>query len=428
MEQPIYLLLAFPVFALFIGVELLVGLSKKKKWYRLNDTVTNLNIGIGSVVFNLFIKLFLFVIYLTTFKYLAIYPLPNAWWTFILCLFAYDFFYYWAHRLSHEINFLWGAHVVHHSSEEYNLSVALRQSWVNNLLAFAVFFPMPILGFPPEIFFTVGVIHTLYQFWIHTRAIKRLPKFIEWFWNTPSHHRVHHGVNPKYIDKNHAGMFIIWDKLFGTFQMEEEAPTYGITTQLKSWNPIWANLHYYTDMFREAKKMKRWKDRLFLIIARPGWRPKELGGYQAPPPTVPEDQINKYDKRGTPVLHAYIMIQFILTLGGLMAYMYYFETLSLPFQLVFFAIILLSTMICGGLFEQKKWVISLEYLKLGVLLVSLNIFYFQYYLDWFWVVLIATSIGFHSLNSLFTLSWIVSKKLRPKEVDEGLQWVANRLD
>ena len=199
--NPIYMLLAIPFFFLLIGLEYLVAKLRKMEVYKLSDAVTNLNIGIGSQVFSLFQKGLILGAYMWVFEHYAYFEIPLSWWSVLLCLISFDFLYYWAHRWSHEVNFLWAAHVVHHSSEEYNLSVALRQSWIHNLLAMYIFMPLPLLGFPPAVAFPVALFVTLYQFWIHTETIGKLPTWVEYIFNTPSHHRVHHGVNHQYISR-----------------------------------------------------------------------------------------------------------------------------------------------------------------------------------------------------------------------------------
>ena len=193
-----------------------------------------------------------------------------------------DFFYYWFHRWSHEVNAGWAAHIVHHQSEEMNLAVALRQSVFQGALSWVFYLPLALVGFPPAMFLTVSALNTLYQFWIHTRAIGKLGP-LEWVLNTPSHHRVHHGRNPKYIDRNHAGSLIVWDRMFGTFQEEEEEPVYGITRPLASWNPVWANFHYWAELWRTARRATRLQDRFRIFWKPPGWRPEELGGYEPAP-------------------------------------------------------------------------------------------------------------------------------------------------
>jgi alkylglycerol monooxygenase len=402
--NPIYFLIAIPVFLLLIGVELLIGHLKRKKLYRFNDTITNLNIGIGNQAFNLFFKAFLFGIYVYVFENLSFFQIQHSLWAFLLCLVVYDFLFYWAHRWGHEINFFWGAHIVHHQSEEFNLSVALRQSWFHNLLAFVIFLPMPLFGFDPLTFFIAAAVNTLYQFWIHTKTIKKMYKWFEAVFNTPSHHRVHHGINPKYIDKNHAGMFIVWDKMFGTFQAEEEEPVYGITTQLKSWNPTWANIHYYIDIISKSTGFSKLKDKIKMLFARPGWLPEEAGGFQAPP-EVPANHF-AYDVKSSKLFNTYILAQFILIVSGLCLLMYHFNEISTFYKFVFLGVIILSTMICGAIMENKKWVIAAEYIRLILVLSSLNTFYYYWYIDWFYVMLIASGIFFLLFNIWFTFSWI----------------------
>lgn len=413
--------MAIPAFLLLVLFEWLVIRRKKIEAYRLDDTVTNLNLGIGQVLMNAANKAFLLGIFIFTYENLRIFTIEPSIWTWIFCLIAFDFFFYWAHRLSHEINFLWGAHVVHHQSEYFNLSVALRQSWFHNLLAFFIFLPVPLLGIDPITFFTVASVNSFYQFWIHTEAIHRMPRWFEYIFNTPAHHRVHHGVNPKYIDKNHAGMFIVWDRMFGTFREEEETPTYGITRPLKSWNPVWANFHYFVEMFQSATRMRHWKDKLKIIIARPGWLPDELGGYQAPP----EVDAVKYEKfvHLTPNkgLQMYVLVQLLLTIAGLSAFLFFFSQLTLFFKFWAFAMIILTVSISGGIMEQKIWVKYAEYLRLAMVIVGINSLYYFSFREWFEIMLIGSII----VGSVFIIWFTVDAVLgvQRKTIPE---WIAER--
>jgi alkylglycerol monooxygenase len=182
--EPAYILFAIPFFFLAIGIEYAWGRFKGHSYYRLNDALTNLNIGVGSQVFSLFQKFVLLGAYTFVYEHFALWRQPQTGWSFVLCLVVFDMFYYWAHRWSHAWNFLWGAHVVHHSSEDFNLSVALRQSWFHNALAFFIFLPIPLMGFDPMIFFAAGAVITLYQFWVHTEAVDRMPAWFELVFNT----------------------------------------------------------------------------------------------------------------------------------------------------------------------------------------------------------------------------------------------------
>ena len=305
--------LSVPIFFALIGIELLVGLLRQRQLYRLNDALTNLSCGIGSQILGAYFKVAIFFAYVFIYEHWKIFELSNAWWVWLLCFLGVDFFYYWFHRLSHEINFIWATHIVHHQSEEYNLSVALRQSWFQGLISWVFYIPLAIAGFNPLMIVTISAFNTLYQFWIHTRLIGKLGP-LEWVLNTPSHHRVHHGSEPKYIDKNHAGTLIIWDRMFGTFQEEEEEPVYGITKSLKSWNPIWANFHYWKEMWEIASRSGNLKDKFLVWIKPPGWHPVELGGYQAPR-EIDKQTYRKFDTNVSRSLAWYLFLQFVLLIG-----------------------------------------------------------------------------------------------------------------
>lgn len=411
MNSHTMIIFAIPFFLLLMGAEALWARAKGKRIYRLNDTLSNLMIGVGNQAFNLVWKAGLMVVYVWIFDHLSLFHQPPTWWSALLCLIAFDFLFYWAHRWGHEVNLFWGAHMVHHSSEEYNLSVALRQSWFHNLLAFFIFLPLPFFGFDPKVFGIAAGIDVLYQFWIHTKAINKLPAWFEYIFNTPSHHRVHHGRNPKYIDKNHAGMLIVWDRMFGTFQAEEEEVVYGITTPLKSWNPMWANLHYYVDLFRLGKLFRRWGDRLSLLFRAPGWKPAELGGYQATPPLDRQDLVN-YDAKSSRWFTAYVVAQFALMLVGLVEFMIHFKELNLYYQLGFLALIVLTGMICGAIMENRRWVLVAEYLRLALVIVLLNAVYYELYVEWFLYMLVGSGIGYIVFNLWFTLGWVFQRRPR----------------
>jgi sterol desaturase/sphingolipid hydroxylase (fatty acid hydroxylase superfamily) len=238
---PNLILYAIPFFFLLIFLEIIYCLVKRKSYYRLNDSIADLSTGIGNQLSGIIFKSFTLFGYIYLYQNFRIYTFDlstplTSFISWILAFLIYDFFYYWSHRMSHEWNLFWASHVVHHSSEEFNLTVALRQPALG-IFNWIFYLPMAIVGFSPEFFLLHGQINLIYQFWIHTRTIGRLG-FLELFLNTPSHHRVHHGRNPKYIDKNYGGILILWDKIFGTFQGEEEEPAYGIKYPIKTWNPL----------------------------------------------------------------------------------------------------------------------------------------------------------------------------------------------
>ena len=408
--QPAYILFAIPFFFLLMGAEWFYGYLKKKNLYRLNDTTANLVIGIGSQVFGLLFKALLFGIYIWFYENYSFYKIPATWWSFVLCLVVFDFFFYWAHRWGHEVNLFWGAHSVHHQSEEYNLSVALRQSWFHNILAFPIFLGIPMMGFSPIIFGAAAIVHTLYQFWIHTKMLDKMPAWFEYIFNTPSHHRVHHAIDPKYIDKNHAGLLMIWDRMFGTFQAEENKDEihYGITTQLKSWNPAWANTHYYVEMYQKARNMKWW-DKVKVIFARPGWLPDYMGGMQHVK-EVDDTTYTKYDENSNIYFRIYAIAQFFVLLWGTVQYMAHYSAISTFYKVVFFLLLLLTMLIMGAIFENKRWIIVAEYARLALVMVSLNTFYYFWYINWFNVMMITSAIIFVAFVAFFTYSYIITSR------------------
>lgn len=363
-----YIALSIPIFFLLIGVELLVGYLKKEKLYRFNDALTNINLGTGQQIVGVMVKGFFFLGYLFLYDR-RMFDIPNTWWSWTLLFLGVDFFYYWFHRASHEINALWAAHIVHHQSEDYNLSVALRQSWFQGWFSWAFYLPLAIVGFDPIMFAAVNSFNTLYQFWIHTTTIKSMGP-LEWIINTPSHHRVHHGSNPKYIDKNHAGSLIIWDRLFGTFQKEEEEVVYGITKPLNSWNPVWANLHYWKELLELSKQCKGF-DKVLIFLKPPGWQPDYLGGFQAPQ-EIDKSKYKKYDFDGLRHDHIYVFFVFLIALGLATAVLFLkssIATLPLYATMVY---LLVTLGVTGGLMENRKWLIPAEYGRImATLLVAL---------------------------------------------------------
>lgn len=352
-----YIALSIPVFFLLIGIELLVGYLQKKKLYRFQDALTNINLGTGQQIIGVMVKGIFFLGYLYLYEH-RIYTFDNVWWAWLLLFLGVDFFYYWFHRMSHEINALWAAHIVHHQSEDYNLSVALRQSWFQGWFSWAFYLPLAVIGFDPIMFAAMNSFNTLYQFWIHTTTIKTLGP-LEWIFNTPSHHRVHHGSNPKYIDKNHAGSLIIWDRMFGTFQKEEEQVVFGITKPLNSWNPVWANIHYWKELWEMAKQAKGF-DKVLVFLKPPGWQPAYLGGFQAPQ-EIDMSTYKKYDHDGLGHHHIYVFFVFMSSLALATVVLFFKTSIPMPALYATMFYILFTLGVNGGLLENKRWLIPAEY-------------------------------------------------------------------
>ena len=239
--------------------------------YDIKDSAANLSMGIGNLVTMFSGKLITFGFFMLLYEY-RLFDLPtDVWWVWLLLLPCDDFVFYWYHRLGHEVRIFWASHVNHHSSQTYNLSTALRQSWTSPVFTWLFWLPLPLLGFHPLMMALMQAISLLYQYWIHTELIGRMGVF-EWFMNTPSHHRVHHGVNPLYLDRNYGGIFIIWDRLFGTFEEEGERATFGLTTNIETYNPVVIAFHEWWAIGRDVLGAKTWRGRMGYIFARPGWR------------------------------------------------------------------------------------------------------------------------------------------------------------
>jgi len=367
--------IAIPVYFLLIGIELIVHRVKATKSYRLNDAITNINCGVTSQVIGAFLKVFSIGFYTYIYEQFRFETIENSLLTWAIAFIAYDFFYYWAHRMSHQVNLFWGGHSVHHQSEEYNLSVALRQSSTQIIWTSLFYIPMAFAGIDPLVLLSVSGFNLLYQFWIHTESIDKLPKWFEAVMNTPSHHRVHHARNPKYIDKNHAGTFIIWDKMFGTFKVEEEKPTYGITKNLNSWNPIWANVAHYSDMIKDIRSIPKLPDKFRYIFQKPGWLPKSMGGYRAPY-DIDKKTYQKYDLHAIKAVNIYVFIHYIILLTGTAFFLFNMDRLdeNILEKSVMAGLIVISTLSFGGLFESRSWALPVEILRL--FLVPITLLYF----------------------------------------------------
>jgi alkylglycerol monooxygenase len=266
MLKPIYI--AVPLFALLIAIESYFVIRQAQKEYDRKDTWTNIALGFGSLAFGFvfgFIQGFFYEMLYSA----APFQMPmNTVWAWVLLIFVDDFAYYWFHRASHEVRFFWNFHVVHHSSNQYNLSVAVRQSWFSGIAHWVFYVPVALLGFPLWAFVLMHGLNLVYQFWIHTELIKRLG-FLEYFLNTPSHHRVHHGVNNEYLDKNYGGIFIFWDRIFGSFAGEAETPRYGIIKPIQSYNWLWINSHGWAEMLAAMKRQKTFSGKIRCVFGSP---------------------------------------------------------------------------------------------------------------------------------------------------------------
>lgn len=268
MDLPNIIAYAAPVMITLVLIEWSFSFYNKRKYYDAMDTMAATIIGLGNVAISASIKFFTFGIVLFFYN-LVPWQVPHTWWAYVLCLVSIDFFRYVAHRVAHENRFWWATHVTHHSSQKYNWSVSFRLGWTQHI-KIIFFLPVALAGFDPVVFFICHQVEVLYQFWLHTEYIGKLPKPIEYVFVTPSHHRVHHATNPKYLDKNYGSTFIIWDRLFGTFQEEDEKPIYGITNPVNSYNPVYLCFHEWMDIVKDVRQSKSLREALAVTFVRPG--------------------------------------------------------------------------------------------------------------------------------------------------------------
>jgi sterol desaturase/sphingolipid hydroxylase (fatty acid hydroxylase superfamily) len=335
MPNPI--VLAVPLFICLLLLELGWSLWRQRSTFAFGDTLANLSLGLSGQVLNVFAKAASLGVYVLAYEYLALFQLPtSAWWVWVLGIIGYDFLYYWNHRLGHEVNLLWASHVVHHSSEEYNLSTALRQTSTGFFTSWLFYWPLAVLGVPPVVFLVSGAISLLYQFWIHTRLIGSLGWFDRWF-ASPSNHRVHHGQNAYCVDRNYGAILMLWDHLFGSFAAErsahEEPIVYGIHGQLKRYDLLHANLHKYADLLADARLADNWKDRIRVWFARPGWRPRAAELHD-PKPAYDLAAFRIYRPQITRSAALFSLLQLVVVLLAGMPFITYGADLPRAWQIV----------------------------------------------------------------------------------------------
>lgn len=325
--------LAVPFFLLALLGELAVDKIRGTGFYRANDAISSLGAGTLSTTLGYFTRLLPAVIWGYVLQNFALVEVDPAWFDlsprglalWALALIGFDFCYYWAHRMGHEISILWAAHAVHHQSEEYNLSTALRQTSTGFLFSWIFYLPLFLLGMPFEVFVTVNALDLIYQFWVHTRLIGKLG-WADRVFVTPSNHRVHHAQNDIYIDRNYGGILILWDRLFGTFQEErdDEPVVFGVRKPLANWNPFWANLQVYDYLWFDAVRTQRWRDKIGIWFRRTGWRPEDVA-LRYPKRPADLEHFSKFDPPLGRAGRLYIVSQFgaaalgVLWIGGIFA-------------------------------------------------------------------------------------------------------------
>jgi alkylglycerol monooxygenase len=367
--------LAVPFFLLALLLELAVDRWRRTGYYRSNDAINSVSAGILSETTGYFTKIVQYTIWGLVLSNFALFDIQRSWFDasasgialWILAAVLWDFCYYWNHRLGHEISILWAAHSVHHQSEEYNLSTALRQTSSSFIFSWIFYVPLFLIGFPADVLITVAAVNLIYQFWVHTQQIRRLG-MLDRILVTPSNHRVHHAQNESYIDKNYGGIFILWDRLFGTFaeEADEEPVIFGVRKPLANWNPIWANFQVYDYLLFDAKNTERWQDKIGIWFRRTGWRPADVA---AAYPKHPADlqKFQKYDPQISGARRAYVMSQFGVVVLGMLLIAEAFATIGA--QVIFVPCVLLWTQLytLGLLNDARPYAVRFELLRLVVI-------------------------------------------------------------
>lgn len=361
-----FILYAVPFFFALIALELLADHRRGVSNYRVADAINSISTGVLSTTTGLLTKGIGLVTYAFAFKHLALFELSaDSVWTWVFAFVFYDFCYYWLHRLGHERNILWAAHSVHHQSEDYNLSTALRQTSTGFLLGWIFYLPMAVFGVPLLVFVSVAALNLLYQFWVHTRHIPKLGWF-EWFFVTPSNHRAHHAQNALYMDRNYGGVFIIWDRLFGSFQEEDdnEPVVFGVTTPLASWNPLWANVQFYAQLWADARRAESTWDKLRIRFMRTGWRPADVAArYPMSKPDL--SQFRKFEVPLDGRQQRYVLLQFCVYIA-LGSYLMNLEPkLSVAALVLGWGAVVFGLFVLGVALENRPWALKLELVRLA---------------------------------------------------------------
>jgi alkylglycerol monooxygenase len=363
MEQYAAVLLwAIPSFLILIIIEIAYGHFTNKQTYTFMDTLASLSSGMTNTLKDALGLVLIVISYPFILDYLAVIELESSLSLYLIAFICIDFASYWNHRLNHKINVFWNIHVIHHSSEEFNLACALRQS-ISGLLGYGALFLIPaaILGVPAAIISVLAPLHLFGQFWYHTRHIGKLG-WLEYILVTPSQHRVHHAINPIYIDKNLSAIFCVWDRMFGTFQeeLDEEAPVYGVLKPVQSWNPILINFQHFWAILCDAWHAKRWVDKLRIWFMPTGWRPKDVA--ERFPRSIIEDVHNmeKYNPKYTFIQKAIGVFHFTAINIMIHYFLANFAELSVQFRLIFGLIIFTSIFGFTSLMDLHSWAIKFQ--------------------------------------------------------------------
>jgi len=388
------IVLAIPVFFIFILLEIIISYIKKQPYYRVNDSICSISTGIISRIIGVMLLIIPFSIYQYFFTHFAVISWSKEEaTTWVAAFVLYDFFYYWFHRYAHEVNILWASHVVHHQSEEFNLSTALRQTSTSAWFGWFFYLPMAVLGIEPMVIIVVGGLNLIYQFFVHTQLVGKLSPWIEAVFVTPSLHGVHHGQNTRYIDKNYAGVFIVWDRMFNTYQVEldDEKPVYGVRKALASWNPVWANIEPYYRLAEDAWHTKSWQNKVSIWFKPTGWRPDDVLTKVPRQYTNPKN-LQKFEINLPFMGKVYVSFQHILIIALSIYFLILAPDLSTQNKLIAGLALLINMFILSLVQEKRIWAFSLELFRLIICFIL--IFILKNHLWWhiFSLVLLLASL------------------------------------
>ncbi|WP_421943777.1 sterol desaturase family protein [Pedobacter sp.] len=368
MAQVNYLAFAIPAFFLFVFIEYKIAQHRKLQTvFKYESSVANFSVGIAERLLNLFIAASFYQVYYWIYNNYALFDIPNKWYIWLILLLATDLVWYWYHRLGHEINFLWAAHIVHHQSEEFNLTAAARITTIQAVFRNVFWCTLPLVGFHPNMIITILLAHGAYSFFTHTQLIGKLG-WLEHIFITPSLHGVHHASDEKYLDKNYGDVFVFWDKLFGTFQTEEEPPKYGLTHPIKNYSFLWQHFHYYLEIIEAYKRAHGFKAKWVAVFGSPALMDQDIRPY------LEEKYLQSKKESSSPIkFKAYLNIQLILVIGLLTLTTLFYKQISGLDSVAILIFILLTLINIGALLEQRRWIYYLECFRL--ILISAYVFY-----------------------------------------------------
>ncbi len=353
---------AIPLFIVLMLAEWLIARKQGRKLYNFKDTIANLNVGIAERLIDCFTVGLFYFFYDYLQKHLGLFTIQSSLLSWVALFLLTDLLWYWYHRLGHEVNVLWSVHIVHHQSEEFNFTVSARITIFQAIARTFFWSVLPVIGFSADMITVVLLIHGIYPFFTHTRTIGKLG-FLEYILVTPSHHRVHHACNEQYLDKNYSDMFIIWDKIFGTFAEEVEEPIYGLTKPLKSYSFLWQHFHFMLELWYACRQADSWKEKIKILFGKPEKIDPAIRA-------MLEEKflVRKKETVASGRFRTYVSVQLVLTLVGLFGFIYYQAHIAWTTQAILSCIILITLINCGALLEQKRWIFYLEYARLCLLI------------------------------------------------------------